>query len=57
MKGDEAIYYGDTLNDAIASHDAGLAFCLVGTPNAKDLREIKKISDIQIDGFNDLTMV
>ncbi|MDR0462341.1 MAG: HAD hydrolase-like protein [Christensenellaceae bacterium] len=55
MKNDQAIYYGDTLKDAITCHDAKVKFCLVGNPKEKDLNEIKKISKMHIKSFTDLT--
>ena len=51
MKNDQAIYYGDTLNDAIACHDAKVKFCLVGNPKQKHLVEIQKISKFQLNNF------
>lgn len=54
MRNTNAVYYGDTLGDAIACHDAHVRFCLVGTPKAKDLCEIKKISSLHIQSFGEL---
>ena len=50
----DAVYYVDTLKDAVNANDANIRFCLVGEPNAKDLREIKKISPYQIKDFNEI---
>jgi len=53
MKNNQAIYYGDTLKDAIACHDAKVRFCLVGNPKKKDLHEIQKISNLHIKSFDE----